>query len=85
KVATKGDIEALARIEDEVKNLRAEFESAHAELVRIGEIERRLAEVSSQTSENALSTLIGRATGAEQNNRSTVEFHSVAIAAAEAA
>lgn len=88
-VATKGDVEALASMEAQIRDLRAQFEITHTELMRIDDLERQLAHIAQQTSHDELGAVMSRFVPESKTDstaaRSDVEFHSIAIAAAEAA
>lgn len=88
-VATRSDVETLATMESQIQDLRAQFEVTHTELMRIDDLERQLAHIAQQTSQEGLGTVMSgfiTQTKAEPAAaRSDVEFHSIAIAAAEAA
>ena len=88
-LATKVDVDSLNQIESQIHHLRRQFEQAHAELVRIDDLERQLTNLVQQVSDENLGAVVGRAmpsAGPDTNApRADVEFHSVAIAAAEAA
>ena len=88
-VATKGDVEAIAGMEIQIRDLRAQFEVTHTELVRIDDLERQLAHIAQQTSHDELGAVISRFVpeikAGPAAARSDIEFHSIAIAAAEAA
>lgn len=86
-VASKQDVESLTGLETQIRDLRTQFELTHAELSRIDDLERQLAHIAEQTSEDNVGALLSRHVQAPQAPaaRSDVDFHSVAIAAAEAA
>ncbi len=88
-VATKGDVEALAGMETQIRDLRTQFEITHTELMRIDDLERQLAHIAQQTSHGELGAVMSRFVPEIKTEpaaaRSDIEFHSIAIAAAEAA
>jgi localization factor PodJL len=87
-VATKADLDGLTLIEDQLHTLRSQFEQAHVELLRIDDLERQLGHLVQQVSDDNLTAVITRSFPAPNPAvvpRADVEFHGVAIAAAEAA
>ncbi|MEQ1696108.1 MAG: hypothetical protein ABL901_09755 [Hyphomicrobiaceae bacterium] len=89
-VATRGDVEALVTMERQIHDLRAQFEITHTELMRIDDLEHQLAHIAQQTSHDELGTMMSRFVPEAKAEsaaavRTDVEFHSIAIAAAEAA
>lgn len=88
-VATKQDLESLNGLEDQIRDLRKDFELAHSELMRIDALERQLELVAHQTSEDNIGNVVSRFASTQpqagQGPARDLEVHSVAIAAAEAA
>ena len=88
-LATVSDVSGLHLIEAHIQELNAKFESLHGELMRIHGLERQLDSIVHQVSDEKLSFVLERALKAHMpavtSPRADIEFHSVAIAAAEAA
>jgi len=89
-VATKHDVESLANLEVQIRDLRSQFELTHTELMRIDDLERQLSHIAQQTSDENVGAMMTRFVPAPNPApvvaaRSDADFHSVAIAAAEAA
>jgi len=84
-VATKHDVESLANLEIQIRDLRAQFELTHTELMRIDDLERQLSHIAQQTSDENVGAMMTRFVPAANTAPAAADFHGVAIAAAEAA
>ena len=88
-LTTAPDRGTLDHIEAHIADLTARLEQVQAEMARFANLEHHLETILHQVSDENLSAVAGRAAPAqgpaEGAGRSDVEFHSVAIAAAEAA
>ena len=88
-VAGSNGDQGLRQIEAQIEDLRAQFEQAQFELARLDGLERQLRGVVQQVSDERLSALfkvsIPASVPVAAPSRPEADFHSVAIAAAEAA